>query len=67
MPSKNTPSKKLASDGFKGYSEWSRKVIKQIGNLTDECLDRYNEDKKINTEILLMLAKLETLIKNKYG
>jgi len=67
MTAKAKPSKKPAVPSFIPYSEWSRDVIKRIKTLSDECLDRYKDDKKTNTEILTMLSKLQTLIEKKYS
>ena len=67
MPAKAEPSNKSAVPTYVPYSEWSQEVIKRIKSLSDECLDRYKEDKKVNTEILLMLSKLQTLIEKKYS
>lgn len=67
MTAKAKPSKKPAIPSFVPYSEWSQDVIKRIKALTDECLDRYKDDKKINTEILTMLSKLQTLVEKKYS
>lgn len=67
MPAKAEPSKKPAIPTYVPYSEWSQDVIKKIKLLSDECLDRYKDDKKVNTEILIMLFKLQTLIEKKYS
>lgn len=64
-PSKQ-PSKQPATSTYIPYSDWSGEVIKRIKSLSDECLDRFKEDKKINTEILKMLSKLQSLVEKKY-
>ena len=51
---------------FVPYSEWSHDVISRIKSLSDECLDRFKEDKKVNTEILKLLSKLQKLVEEKY-
>lgn len=66
MTAKAKPSKQSAIPTFVPYSEWSKDVIKRIKDLSDECLDRFKEDKKTNTEILTMLSKLQSLIEKKY-
>ena len=48
------------------YSDWSYGVISRIRELSDECLDRFKEDKKVNTEILKLLSKLQKLVEDKY-
>jgi hypothetical protein len=48
------------------YSDWSKNAIESIDKLTDECLDRFYEDRKLNEELLKMLAKLKTLVEDKY-
>jgi hypothetical protein len=58
---------KKPTTSFVPYSEWSTDVIKRIKALSDECLDRFKDDKKINSEILIMLSKLQTLIEKKYS
>lgn len=67
MPAKAKPSKKPAVPSFIPYSEWSGDVLKRINVLVDECLDRFKDDKKTNTEILKMLSKLQTLVEKKYS
>jgi len=67
MTAKAKPSKQPAVTSFVPYSEWSQEVIKKIKTLSDECLDRFKDDKKINTEILKMLSKLQGLIEKKYN
>jgi 3-methyladenine DNA glycosylase AlkC len=67
MTAKAKPSKKPAEVNFVPYSDWSKDVIKRIKALSDECLDRFKEDKKTNTEILTMLSKLQTLVEKKYS
>jgi len=47
------------------YSSWVEDIIKNIENLTDECLDRFYDDQKINEEILKMLSKLKQIIEKK--
>ena len=49
------------------YSDWSHKIVGNIKSLVDECLDRFKEDKKTNTEILKMLSKLQDLVEKKYN
>jgi hypothetical protein len=66
MTTKANPSKQSIVPTFVPYSEWSQDVIKRIKSLSDECLDRFKDDKKTNTEILVMLSKLQTLIEKKY-
>jgi len=66
MTAKAKPSKQPASSTYIPYSDWSEGVIKSIKSLSDECLDRFKEDKKINTEILKMLSKLQALVEKKY-
>lgn len=66
MTAKANPSKKTTLPSFIPYSEWSQDVIKRIKVLSDECLDRFKDDKKTNTEILTMLSKLQTLVEKKY-
>lgn len=51
---------------FIPYSVWVKDVINNINKLTDECLDRFANDKKTNIEILKMLSKLKTIVENKY-
>jgi hypothetical protein len=41
-------------------------VIEKIDQLTDECLDRFYDNRKTNEEILKMLSKLKELVKKKY-
>ena len=48
------------------YSTWSEDVIDRIKILVDECLDRFKDDKKVNSEILKMLSKLQALVEKKY-
>lgn len=67
MTAKAKPSKKPEIPSFIPYSEWSQDVIKKIKSLSDECLDRFNDDKLTNIEILKMLSKLQTLIEKKYS
>lgn len=67
MTAKAKPSKKPIDLSFVPYSEWSSEVIKRIKALTDECLDRFKDDKKTNTEILTMLSKLQILVEKKYS
>lgn len=67
MPAKAKPSKQSAVPSFVPYSEWSHDVIKRIKILSDECLDRYKDDKVTNTEILKMLSKLQSLVEKKYS
>lgn len=66
MTAKAKPSKQPSSSAYIPYSDWSEGVIKSIKSLSDECLDRFKEDKKINTEILKMLSKLQALVEKKY-
>jgi len=47
------------------YSDWSKNAIESIDKLTDECLDRFYEDRKLNEELLKILAKLKTLVEDK--
>jgi 3-methyladenine DNA glycosylase AlkC len=67
MTAESKPSKKPAVSSYVPYSDWSRGSIERIKALSDECLDRFKEDKKLNTEILKMLSKLEALIEKKYS
>lgn len=67
MTAKAKPSKQPAVPSYVPYSYWSQEVIKKIRVLSDECLDRFKEDKKTNTEILKMLSKLHILIERKYS
>ena len=67
MTAKAKPSKQPAIPTFVPYSEWSQDVVKRIKALSDECLDRFKEDKATNTEILKMLSKLQTLVEKKYS
>jgi len=67
MTAKARPPKKLTLPEYIPYSEWSADVIKRISILSDECLDRFKEDKKTNTEILKMLSKLQKLVEKKYS
>lgn len=67
MTAKAKPSKKPAVPSFAPYSEWSQDVIKRIKALSDECLDRFKDDKKTNIEILKMLSKLQILVEKKYS
>lgn len=48
------------------YSTWSEDVVDRIKVLIDECLDRFKDDKKVNTEILKMLSRLQALVEKKY-
>lgn len=48
------------------YSVWMKDVIERISQLTDECLDRFYDNRKTNEEILKMLSKLKELVKKKY-
>lgn len=48
------------------YSTWSEDVIDKIKALVDECLDRFKDDKKVNTKILKMLSRLQALVEKKY-
>jgi len=66
MTAKAKPSKQSAAPTFIPYSDWSSDVLKRIRILSDECLDRFKDDKKTNTEILKMLSKLQTLVEKKY-
>jgi hypothetical protein len=66
MTAKSKPSKQPAIPSFVPYSDWSQEVIKKIKTLSDECLDRFKDDKKVNTEILKMLSKLQGLVEKKY-
>jgi len=66
MTAKANPSKQPVTSTYIPYSDWSEGVIKSIKSLSDECLDRFKEDKKINTEILKMLSKLQALVEKKY-
>lgn len=64
----NIESSKTNKDkAYVPYSEWSEKIIKQINELVDECLDRFKDDKKLNTEILKLLSKLQNTVKKKYS
>lgn len=67
MTAKAKPSKQPAILTFVPYSEWSQDVVKRIKALSDECLDRYKDDKVTNTEILKMLSKLQALVEKKYS
>lgn len=67
MTAKAKPSKQPAVSSFIPYSEWPQDVIKKIRVLSDECLDRFKDDKKTNTEILKMLSKLQVLVEKKYS
>ena len=67
MTAKAKPSKQSSIPTFVPYSDWSKDVIKRIKALSDECLDRFKDDKKTNTEILTMLSKLQTLVEKKYS
>lgn len=67
MTAKAKPSKTPAVTSFVPYSEWSQDVVKRIKSLSDECLDRFKEDKKINIEILKVLSKLQDLVEKKYS
>lgn len=66
MTAKAKPPKKPEPISYVPYSEWSRDIIKKISLLSDECLDRFKEDKKVNIEILKMLSKLRALVEKKY-
>lgn len=66
MTAKAKPSKTPAVPSYVPYSEWSQEVIKRIKLLSDECLDRFKDDKTTNTEILKMLSKLQVLVEKKY-
>ena len=66
MTAKAKPSKQPTVPTYIPYSEWSSNIIKRIKTLSDECLDRFKDDKRVNTEILKMLSKLQTLIEKKY-
>jgi hypothetical protein len=66
MTAKAKPSKQLPSTTYVPYSDWSQGVIKNIKSLSDECLDRFKDDKKVNTEILKALSKLQALVEKKY-
>ena len=66
MTAKAKPSKQPATSTYIPYSDWSEGVIKRIKVLSDECLDRFKENKKINTQILRMLSKLQSLVEKKY-
>lgn len=59
-------SKKENKKEFIPYSIWMKDVIEKIDQLTDECLDRFYDNRKTNEEILKMLSKLKELVKNKY-
>lgn len=48
------------------YSVWMKDVIGKIDQLTDECLDRFYDNRKTNEEILKMLSKLKKLVEDKY-
>ena len=65
MTAASKPQKKAAG-GYVPYSEWSSDVITRIKSLSDECLDRFKDDKKINIEMLKVLSKLQTLVEKKY-
>lgn len=67
MTAESKPSNRPATSSYVPYSDWSQGSIERIKVLSDECLDRFKEDKKLNTEILKMLCKLETLIQKKYS
>jgi len=67
MATKADSSKKPAIPNYIPYSEWSQEVIKKIKILSDECLDRFNDDKITNIEILKMLSKLQALVEKKYS
>ena len=64
---KETQTKNAQEKKYVPYSEWSKDVMKMIEILVDECLDRFKDDKKTNTEILKMLSKLQTLVEKKYS
>lgn len=63
----NNPKISKKNKKYVPYSEWSQDIIKMIGILADECLDRYKEDKKTNTAILKMLSKLQAVVEKKYS
>jgi len=65
-PSKPT-SKSKNSTEYVPYSDWSKKTINKIKELTDECLDRFKIDKKLNTELLKQLSKLQRLVEDRYS
>ena len=65
MTAASKPQKKAAG-GYVPYSEWSSDVITRIKSLSDECLDRFKDDKKINIEMLKVLSKLQVLVEKKY-
>jgi hypothetical protein len=48
------------------YSVWMKDVIEKIDQLTDECLDRFYDNRKTNEEILKILSKLKRLVEDKY-
>jgi len=66
MTAASKPQKKAAG-GYVPYSEWSSDVITRIKSLSDECLDRFKDDKKVNIEMLKVLSKLQTLVEKKYN
>ena len=53
-------------ENFIPYSVWMKETIENIDRLTDECLDRFYDNRKANEEILKMLSKLKQLVKDKY-
>ena len=59
-------SKKNNKKEYVPYSDWSKNAIASIDKLTDECLDRFYEDRKLNEELLKMLSKLKQLVEDNY-
>jgi hypothetical protein len=59
-------SKKNNKKEYIPYSVWMKDVIENIDKLTDECLDRFYEDRKLNEELLKMLSKLKQLVEDNY-
>jgi hypothetical protein len=59
-------SKKNNKKEYIPYSDWSKNAIESIDKLTDECLDRFYEDRKLNEELLKMLSKLKQLVEYNY-
>jgi len=57
---------KKQSEQYIPYSDWSRNAIESIDKLTDECLDRFYEDRKLNEGLLKMLSKLKQLVEDNY-
>jgi len=57
---------KKQNEEYIPYSDWSRNAIESIDKLTDECLDRFYEDRKVNEELLKMLSKLKQLVEDNY-